>query len=334
MAATEIVNLGASAVGATSPAQLPMPNPALAPALHPAPGPIDALTPPDMARKAVAVAISKARLDARSVFLLSVLAGAFIALGAIFSLTATSGAGASGSAIPYGVTRVIAGIAFSLGLVLVVVGGAELFTGNVLLTFAWASRRISTGTVLRNWLIVYLGNLVGSIGTVALVIAGGWYRLGGGSVGAGLLSTAEAKVGHTPLEAFTLGILCNVLVCLAVWLTYSARTTTDRIMAVVPPVTCFVAAGFEHSIANMFFIPAAIAVRALAPASFWTSIGSSAGAYPTLDMGGFISNLVPVTAGNIVGGALLVAATYWLAYLRPRSAAAGEQPAADRGRRP
>jgi formate transporter len=274
-----------------------------------------------MARKAVDVGISKARLDTRSVFLLSILAGAFIALGAIFSLTATAGAGSADSSFPYGVTRVIAGIAFSLGLVLVVVGGAELFTGNILLTFAWASRRVSSGTVLRNWTIVYLGNFIGSIGTVAIVVAGGWYRGGAGSVGAGLLSTASSKIGHTPLEAFTLGILCNVLVCLAVWLTYSARTTTDRIMAIVPPVTCFVAAGFEHSIANMFFIPAAIAVKAVAPASFWTAIGSSAADWPTIDVAGFVTNLVPVTVGNIVGGALLVAAMYWLAYIRPRPSA-------------
>jgi formate transporter len=306
--------------------------PAHAPALHPAPGLVDALTPPDMARKAVDVGTSKARLDARTVFLLSVMAGAFIALGAIFSLTATAGAagssagagfgaGGSGSAFPYGVTRVIAGIAFSLGLVLVVVGGAELFTGNVLLTFAWASRRVSTGTVVKNWTIVYLGNFIGSLGTVAIVIAGGWYKLGGGEVGAGLLATASAKIAHTPLEAFTLGILCNVLVCLAVWLTYSARTTTDRIMAIVPPITCFVAAGFEHSVANMFFIPAAIVVRAVAPESFWTSIGSSAADWPSIDAAGLVSNLIPVTVGNIVGGALLVAAMYWLAYLRPRPTA-------------
>jgi len=283
------------------------------------PGPLDALTPPDMARKAVDVGISKSRLDVRSVFLLSILAGAFIALGAIFSLTVTAGAGggtAGAASLPYGVTRLLAGLAFSLGLVLVVVGGAELFTGNILLTFAWSSRRVSTIRVLRNWTVIYVGNFLGSIGTVAIVVAGGWYKLGGGSVGAGLLSTASVKVGHTFVEAFALGVMCNALVCLAIWLTYSARTTTDRIMAIVPPVTCFVAAGFEHSIANMFFIPAAIAVRALAPASFWTAIGSSAAAYSNVDPGGFVSNLVPVTLGNIVGGALLVAAMYWLAYLR------------------
>jgi formate/nitrite transporter len=285
---------------------------------HAAPGPMNAPAAPDVARKVVDVGISKIKLDVRTGFLLSILAGAFIVLGAVFSLTVTAGAsgGATGTApLPYGVTRLLAGLAFSLGLVLVV-GGAELFTGNILLTFAWRSRRVSTLTVLKNWTEVYLGNFVGSIGTVAIVVAGGWYKLGNSSIGAGLLSTAQGKIGHMLLEAFALAIMCNVLVCLAIWLTYSARTITDWIMAIVPPVTCFVAAGFEHSIANMFFMPAAIAVRAVAPASFWTSIGSSAAAYSKVDLSGFVSNLFPVTLGNVVGGALLVAAVYWLAYLR------------------
>ena len=290
------------------------------------PGILDALTPPDMARKAVEVGISKIALNVGTSFVLSILAGAFVAVGAVFSLTVTAGATggaaeAAGAALPFGVTRLLAGVTFSLGLVLVVVGGAELFTGNILLFFAWISRRASTFTVLRNWAVVYVGNFVGSIGTVAIVVAGGWYKLGNGAVGAGLLSTASGKVGHSFIEAFALGIMCNALVCLAIWLSYSARTTTDRIMAIVPPVTCFVAAGFEHSVANMFFIPAAIAVRAVAPASFWTAIGSSADAYSNVDLRGLFSNLIPVTLGNIVGGALLVAAMYWLAYLRPRHAA-------------
>jgi formate transporter len=294
-----------------------------APDGHTSAGILDALTPPDMARKAVEVGISKIALNLGTSFVLSILAGAFVAVGAVFSLTVTAGAtgGAAGAALPFGVTRLLAGVTFSLGLVLVVVGGAELFTGNILLFFAWISRRASTFTVLRNWAVVYVGNFIGSIGTVAIVVAGGWYKLGNGSVGAGLLSTASGKVGHTLIEAFALGIMCNALVCLAVWLSYSARSTTDRIMAIVPPVTCFVAAGFEHSVANMFFIPAAIVVRAVAPASFWTAIGSSADAYSNIDLGGFVSNLIPVTLGNIVGGALLVAAMYWLAYLRPRHAA-------------
>lgn len=287
-------------------------------------GSLDALAPPEMARQAVDAGVAKVLLDVRTSFVLSILAGAFVALGAIFSLTVTAGATGSGAgtaALPYGVTRLLAGVTFSLGLVLVVVGGAELFTGNVLLFFVWISRRVSTLTVIKNWTVVYAGNFLGSIGTVAIVVAGGWYKLGNGSVGAGLLSTASGKAGHTFVEAFALGIMCNALVCLAIWLSYSARTTTDRIMAIVPPVTCFVAAGFEHSVANMFFIPAAIVVRTVAPASFWTSIGTSADAYSNLDLKSFFANLIAVTLGNIVGGALLVAAMYWFAYLRPRLAA-------------
>ena len=157
--------------------------------------------------------------------------------------------------MPYGVIRLLAGLAFSLGLILVIVGGAELFTGNNLLGMAWASRRISTAAVVRNWVIVYAGNFVGALGTAVLVVAAGQYAFGGGAVGATALATAATKVGYDPLQAFVLGILCNGLVCLAVWLTYSARTTTDRILAIVPPIAAFVAMGFEHSIANMYFIP-------------------------------------------------------------------------------
>jgi formate/nitrite transporter len=218
--------------------------------------------------------------------------------------------------LPYGVIRVLAGLAFSLGLILVIVGGAELFTGNNLLAMAWASRRISTGAVMRNWAIVYAGNFVGALGTVILVVAAGQYAFGGGSVGATALDTAATKVGYGPLQAFVLGILCNGLVCLAVWLTYSARTTTDRILAIVPPIAAFVAMGFEHSVANMYFIPAGMLIRAVAPDSFWASIDKVPADYAMLDVAGLVGNLVPVTLGNIVGGTVLVGAVYWLVYLR------------------
>jgi formate/nitrite transporter len=208
-----------------------------------------------------------------------------------------------------------------LGLILVVVGGAELFTGNVLIVMAWANRRVSTVRLLRNWTIVYAGNLVGALGTAALVILGGWYRIGNGSVGAAALATASSKVAHTPVEAFFLGILCNILVCLAVWMTYSARSTTDRILAIVPPIAAFVAMGFEHSIANLFFIPVAILIRALAPPEFWSAAHLDASAYASVDVGGLVANQVPVLLGNVVGGAVFVAAVYWLVFLRGSHAA-------------
>jgi formate/nitrite transporter len=276
---------------------------------------VDALLPGEMAAKASDIGARKAAGSFLPTFVLAVLAGAFIALGAAFATTVTAGAAGE---IPYGVTRVLAGLAFSLGLILVIVGGAELFTGNNLLAMAWASRRISMGAVARNWGIVYVGNLVGALGTAALVVVAGQYAFGGGSVGAVAMSTALAKVSYQPLAAFALGILCNGLVCLAVWLTYSARTTTDRILAIVPPITAFVAMGFEHSVANMYFIPVAMLIRAVAPPGFWVSIGHAPEEYAAVDLAGFAGNLVPVTLGNILGGTLLVGAIYWLVYLRHR----------------
>jgi formate transporter len=286
---------------------------------HPGHGPtatearLDALMPAEMAVKAAEIGVRKARVAFIPTFVLAVLAGAFISLGAAFATTTVAG---TTGVVPYGFVRFAAGVAFSLGLILVIVGGAELFTGNNLLAFAWASRRISTGDVVRNWVIVYLGNLVGALGTAALVVIAHQYAFGGGSVGAAALSTAATKVSYAPLEAFALGILCNALVCLAVWLTYSARSTTDRILAIVPPITAFVAMGFEHSVANMYFIPVAMLIRGLAPPSFWEAIGHVPDDYAVLDWPGLVGNLVPVTLGNIVGGTLMVGAVYWLVYLR------------------
>ena len=258
-----------------APGELPVPGELPAPGEDPAPPPhhaqtatearLDALMPAEMAARAAEIGVRKAGLGVVPMFVLAVLAGAFIALGAAFATTVSAGAAGM---LPYGVIRLLAGLAFSLGLILVIVGGAELFTGNNLLAMAWASRRISSAAVMRNWAIVYAGNFVGAIGTAVLMVLAGQYAFGGGSVGAVALATASVKVAYDPLQAFVLGILCNGLVCLAVWLTYSARTTTDRILAIVPPIAAFVAMGFEHSVANMYFIPVGILIRALAPASF------------------------------------------------------------------
>jgi formate transporter FocA len=276
---------------------------------------LDALIPAEMAAKAEQIGVKKAHLNPVSMFVLAVLAGAFIALGAIFSTTVVAGAG---DALPYGVTRLLAGVVFSLGLILVIVGGAELFTGNNLIVMAWASRKVSTSLLVQNWIVVYLGNFVGALGTAALVYASGQYTFGKGAVGAAALATGDFKAGLGFGQALALGILCNALVCLAVWLTFSARTTTDRILAIVPPIAAFVAAGFEHSIANMYFVPIALFVKAGAPASFWTNIGRTAADFPHLTWEKFLlNNLLPVTLGNIVGGALLVGVVYWFVYRRP-----------------
>ena len=230
---------------------------------------LDALIPAEMAARAEQVGAKKAHLPALSMFVLAVLAGAFIALGAVFSTTVVAGS----AALPYGLVRVLAGLVFSLGLILVLVGGAELFTGNNLIVMAWASGKVSTRLLLQNWAIVYAGNFAGALATAVLLYLSGQFSFGQGSVGAAALATANAKVGLGFIQAIVLGILCNALVCLAVWLTFSARTTTDRIVAIVPPITAFVAAGFEHSIANMYFIPVALFIKAGAPAAFWTAIG-------------------------------------------------------------
>ncbi|HEY0736088.1 MAG TPA: formate transporter FocA [Herpetosiphonaceae bacterium] len=275
----------------------------------------DALLPPAMAEKAAQIGEKKANANPTITFGLAVLAGAFIALGAIFATTVVAGAG---TALPYGVTRLLAGLVFSLGLILVVVGGAELFTGNTLIVMAWASWKVSLGQLLRNWLIVYTGNFVGALATAGLVFLSAQYTFGHGAIGLAALQTANAKVGLGFVQAIALGILCNGLVCLAVWLSYSARSTTDRILAIVPPISAFVAAGFEHSIANMYFIPIGLLIKQFAPVAFWSTIGQTAADYPQLTWTAFLANnLLPVTIGNIIGGALLVGAVYWFLYLRP-----------------
>ncbi|MCC6904822.1 MAG: formate transporter FocA [Anaerolineae bacterium] len=275
---------------------------------------IDALVPAEMAHRAETIGVRKATSDTTTLLVLALLAGAFIGLGALFSTTVTAGAA---GVLPYGITRLLAGLAFSLGLILVIVGGAELFTGNNLVVMAWASRKITTRQLLRNWGLVYVGNFVGAALTALLVFLAGQYASGGGAVGLAVLATAQAKTNLPFVQALVSGVLCNALVCLAVWLTYSARSTTDRIMAIVFPITAFVAAGFEHCIANMYFIPLGLLVRQFAPATFWTQIGASAADYATLTWVRFVTvNLIPVTIGNIIGGSVLVGAVYWFVYMR------------------
>ena len=273
----------------------------------------DALMPSEMAGKAENVGVNKSHLNSFRTFALAVLAGAFIAMGAVFSTTATTG----GSVMPFGVTKVLGGLTFSLGLILVVVAGAELFTGNNLIIMAWASGKVTTLELLRNWVIVYLGNFIGSILTAFMMYDSGQYTMGGGAVGLNALTIANAKTGLDFFQAIVLGIFCNALVCLAVWLCMSARSTADRIQAIILPITAFVAAGFEHSIANMYFIPVGLFIKAGASESFWTAIGKTAADFPNLTWGNFfLANLIPVTIGNIIGGAVMVGLVYWSIYLR------------------
>ena len=276
----------------------------------------DALLPPAMAVKAEQVGVNKAKLEAINTFMLAVLAGAFIAFGAIFSTTVTAGAT---EILPYGITKLIGGLAFCLGLILVVVAGAELFTGNNLIVMAWASGKVTIAQLLKNWIIVYVGNLVGALATALLMFFSGQYGFGSGAIGLNALTIANAKADLDFVQAIVLGILCNALVCLAVWLTFSTRTTTDKILAILFPITAFVAAGFEHSVANMYFIPVGLFVKGGAPAEFWIQIGKTTADYSGLTWHGFfINNLIPVTIGNIIGGTVMVGVVYWLIYSRHR----------------
>jgi formate transporter FocA len=272
---------------------------------------IDALLPAEMAVRAEYLGVQKAETSTLKTFALAVLAGSFIAMGSVFATTTAAGSGE----MPFGAAKLMTGFVFCLGLILVVVAGAELFTGNNLIVMAWASRKVSTRAMLRNWLIVYLGNFFGAIGIAALVYVSQQYNFGDGAVGATALKIASGKVGLGFVQAIALGVLCNTLVCLAVWLTFSARTTVDKILAVIFPVTAFVAAGFEHSIANMYFIPFGLLIKQLDPA-FTLASGVDAA---SLTWGAFVvNNLIPVTIGNIIGGAVLVAAVYWAIFLKNR----------------
>ena len=295
---------------------------------------IDALLPPAMASRAEDIGLVKARLGTRRMFALAVLAGAFISMGAIFATTVSAGGMAVSDAdgalvystgLPYGVIRLLTGLVFTLGLILVIVGGSELFTGNNLIVMAFASGKVGLGQLLRNWTIVYVGNFVGAIATAFVVFLSKQYTFGGGAIGLSVLSIGEAKTSLEFVQAIALGVLCNALVCLAVWLCYSARSTTDRILSIIPPIAAFVAAGFEHSVANMYFIPVALFVRQWGDPSFFEAIGRTAADYPHLTWGGFfVSNLIPVTIGNIIGGAVMVGLVYWFIYLRtPKRPAAG-----------
>ncbi|MBL8102156.1 MAG: formate/nitrite transporter family protein [Anaerolineales bacterium] len=286
---------------------------------------IDSLLPAEMATRAEYLGVRKAEMPTFTMLMLSILAGAFISLGAIFattvaaggmSVTAADGSVAFSTGLPYGMTRLLTGLVFCLGLILVVVGGAELFTGNNMIVMAWASGKVTGRALMRNWAIVYFGNFIGSIATAAMMFFTRQHTFGADAVGITALRIAVAKCDFGFAQAIALGVLCNALVCLAVWMTYSARTTLDKIAAIIFPITAFVAAGFEHSIANMYFIAYALFVKDFDPAY----VAKVAEKVPRLEVltwkAFFINNLIPVTIGNIIGGAVLVAAIYWVVFLR------------------
>jgi formate/nitrite transporter len=270
---------------------------------------VDAFAPQEIAQLVETRGVAKASAPAVTTFVLGVLAGAFIGLGAVLSTTI-----ATGSSLGYGLTKWLAGIGFSLGLILVVVAGAELFTGNNLIVMSLVSRHITVGRLLRNWGIVYMGNLVGALSIAGMVWVAEWWKQSDGAIGATALATAATKAGLPFGVVFVRGILANALVCLALWLAAGGRTVIDKILAIVFPISAFVAAGFEHSIANMYFIPAGMLIKnepGLAKAA-----GLTSDQLAKLDLGGLLNNLAAATLGNIVGGAVLVGVVYWFVYLR------------------
>jgi formate transporter len=265
---------------------------------------LDAYSPAQIAARVHDVGVVKARLPVPTMFVLAVLAGAFIALGALF-FTVTITTGVAAQPPSFGLMRLAGGVTFSLGLILVIVGGAELFTGNNLIAMAWASGHVTTQQVIRNWGWVYLGNLVGAMGTALLVWLAGVQTLSDGAVGETMVQIAKSKVSLDPLSALARGVLCNVLVCLSLWLCMGARGVTDKILAIVFPISAFVACGLEHSVANMYFLPIGMMLTVTSAAP--------------IPLGGVVSNLLLVTIGNILGGTILVALVYWSVYLRNAS---------------
>jgi formate transporter len=273
-------------------------------------------SPPQCAGRCEEVGATKAKLNTLSTVLLGIMAGIFIGLGAMLMTVSTTSTG-----LGFGLTKLLGGLVFCLGLILVVVAGAELFTGNTLLVVSWISGKTSLGRLWRNWGLVYVANLAGAAILVGLVFATKQWALSANGVGANALQIANTKVNLSFGVALSRGILCNLLVCLAIWLCFSARTVTGKILAILFPITAFVAAGFEHSVANMYFIPMGILLSH--NSSVLHAAGLSSASVSHLDAAGFMHNMIPVTIGNIIGGGIMVGVVYWFSYLRnDRSAAA------------
>jgi formate transporter len=254
---------------------------------------LQAFSPQQIAASVDEIGVAKARLSLTALLMLGIAAGGFIGLGALYYTLVVSD-----PTLSFAMSRVLGGVAFSLGLILVVIAGAELFTGNNLLAMAWADRKITTGELLRNWSIVYIANAIGAIGLACIVYLADHGAMNGGAVAAKYIQIAQSKLAMPFTEAFFKGVLCNLLVCLAVWIALAGRSVTDKILAIVFPISAFVAAGFEHSIANMFFIPLGLLYGHGDAAAWWQ----------------FVASLLPVTLGNIVGGSVMVAAVYHLIY--------------------
>ncbi len=262
----------------------------------------DAFAPREIAARVEDVGVAKAHLPWLQMLMLAVLAGAFIGLGSLYYVIVRSD-----PTLGFAAKQVAGGVVFSLGLLLVVVAGAELFTGNNLLAMAWADGKISSAALLRNWGIVCAGNFIGAAGLALLVFLSGHAEMNQGAIGREVVGIAAAKMALPFWSAFFKGMLCNVLVCMAVWMALAGRSVVDKAVAIVFPISAFVAAGFEHSIANMYFFPLAMLLQA------FDNVGA---ALPPVTWAGFFANMLPVVLGNIVGGSVLVGLVYHVIYRR------------------
>lgn len=263
---------------------------------------LNAYSPAEIKEAVERIGVKKTKLPVLASLMLAVVAGGSIGLGALYYTVVVCD-----GELSFATARVLGGFVFSLGLAIVLVGGAELFTGNNLIVMAWASGHVSTRKMLYNWLVVYVGNLIGAVGLAVIVFLSHHLELNGGRVGLSILTTATAKIQLDVISLFFKGVLCNLLVCLAVWLAYAGRSVTDKIVALIFPISAFIAAGFEHCVANMYFLPLAWLMTRTGnvPVDFDAS---------AITLAGIVHNLVPVTLGNIVGGAGLVGAIYWTIY--------------------
>lgn len=259
----------------------------------------DAFSPKEIAARVEEIGVTKARLPFLSMLMLSILAGAFIGLGALYFVIVKSD-----PTLGFAARQILGGAVFSLGLILVVVAGAELFTGNNLLAMAWADGKISTLEVLRNWAIVCCGNFIGAAGLALLVYLSRHAEMNNGAIAQEYLSIAAAKAAMPFWTAFFKGVMCNVLVCMAVWMAFAGRSVVDKVVSIIFPISAFVAAGFEHSVANMYFFPLAMLLQV---------DGATADAITWAD---FFRNMLPVIMGNIIGGSVLVGLVYHIIYRR------------------
>ena len=256
------------------------------------------------------IGVAKTNANTLRLTILGIFAGVYIGFGAQLAIVVTHD---MSSFLGAGMAKLIAGAVFSVGLMLVVIAGAELFTGNNLIAISVLGGKAKFSGLLRNWTIVYFANLAGSLLLVLLMYWSGLWNMNGSLVGAQALSIANAKINLTFLEAFARGILCNWLVCLAVWMAVSAHTVVGKVWAIFFPIMAFVASGFEHSVANMFFIPMGLMLKGQAAVVTAAGLGEK---LSHLTVGGMVMNLIPVTLGNIVGGAFFVATLYWVIYIR------------------